>query len=92
MADRPNQPEGQPEPEVWIECACGASQRAPERADAEPTCDACGASLAADVSIALDARAAGVFDRLRAARRAALDRLNAPQPAGPLTNGAGRPG
>ena len=42
----------QPEPEVWIECACGRAQRAPERADAEPTCDACGASLAAGVSIA----------------------------------------
>ena len=49
----------QPEPEVWIECACGRAQRAPERADAEPTCDACGASLAAGVSIAMDAPGAG---------------------------------
>ena len=92
MADRPNQPEGQPEPEVWIECACGRRAPLPDAADAEPTCAACGASLAADVSIAMDARAAGVFDRLRAARRAALDRLARPQPAGPLTNGDGRPG
>ena len=75
MAD---QPEGQPEPEVWIECACGASQPlASLEGGAEPTCAECGASLAADVSIARDARAAGV-----------IDRLARPQPAFARANGA----
>lgn len=78
----------QPEPDVWFEWACGASRPLPGAADVEPTRAECGASLAADVSIAMDARAAGVFDRLRAARRAALDRLARPQPAFALTNGA----
>lgn len=67
----------QPEPDVWFEWACGASRPLPGAADVEPTRAECGASLAADVSIAMDARAAGVFDRL--AR---------PQPAFARANGA----
>ena len=78
----------QPEPDVWFEWACGASRPLPGAADVEPTRAECGASLAAAVSIAMDARAAGVFDRLRAARRGALDRLNAPQPSFARANGA----
>lgn len=94
MADRPNQPEGQPEPEVWIECACGRAQPLPERADVEPQCDACGASLAAAVSIAMDARAAGVVDRLARPRVAADAEVQcacgASQPLAALA-GAARP-
>ena len=58
----------QPEPDVWFECACGASRPLPGAADVEPTRAECGASLAAAVSIAMDARAAGLVDRLNASQ------------------------
>ena len=66
---------GRPPPaDVVVTCACG--WRGPV-ADADPVCGGCGASLAGPV-------------RMARAARAAFDRLFRPQPAGPLSNGAGR--